>query len=147
MVHPRAVVMVYRHRSWRQPGDAGRRVHGTEIVLRIDPDPCNHCRLLYGCRQSLAVQHLGRVHHDGAGNLLTMLVDKVQAVVIIQQVTVQAEAGVYPEAEAGGDSTAVFCRCCSIVDSYMRTLFHPHKRSAGDDVIHRADYLHVRVKV
>ena len=56
----------------------------------------------------------------------------------VEQFAVQAEAGVYPQAKAGSYGWS---------RSSRGVAFTAHERAAGDDVVQRADDLHVRVEV
>ena len=111
--------------------------HWAEVLLRINPDAGDLLDIGRILKAVLAEQLRG-VLHDGLEVQQTVRVAEMQRGIQVEQFAVQAEAGVYPQAKAGSYGRS---------RSSRGVAFAAHEGAAGDDVVQRADDLHVRVEV
>lgn len=112
-------------------------IYWIKILLRIYPDACDFLdagRIL----KAVLAEQLRGVLHDGLKIQRAVRVAEMQRSIEVKQFAIEAEAGVYPQAEAGSYGS---CR------SSRGVAFASHERAAGDDVVQRADDFHVRVEV
>ena len=108
-----------------------------EILLRVNPDTGDFLDVGRILKAVLAKQFCGVLYH-GLEVQRAVGVAEMQRGVKVEQFAVQAEAGVYPQAEAGSYGWSRSSRGIA---------FAAHERAAGDDVVQRTDNFHVRVEV
>ncbi len=136
--NPRLAIPVYAPCVMSNVQLAGIVVQGIEVVLGIYPH-LRHLLDIVVLLQPVAQQHFRCMLHHGDFVRPALFVKKVQCVVVVQYLFVEAEAGVYPKAEAGGDK-----RCCIYCGTFH---LNTHKCPSFYDVIHRAYHLHIGIEI